>query len=64
MAIVAKIDIYDDETGKYYAKDYVMPPTKTDKSYEDLSMGYFFGFHIRIREEKEIEDGKENPRNV
>ena len=46
--IVAKVSVYDDETGKVYAKDKIIAPSKTDYDYDELSTGYMFGFHLRI----------------
>lgn len=46
--IVAKISVYDDETGIVYARDKIITPSDIDHDYDDLSTGYAFGFHLRV----------------
>ena len=46
--IVAKVSVYDDETGEVYVRDKIIPPSDIDQDYDDLSTAYAFGFHLRV----------------
>ena len=48
MAVVAKVDIFDDETGKVYTQGMLVHPTISDTDYDDLCESYLFAFRIRI----------------
>lgn len=48
MAIVAKVDIFDDETGKEYVQNKLIHPTVSDTDFDDLCESHLFAFRIRI----------------
>ena len=65
MAIRAKIDIYDDETGIEYVRNKVLEPTIVDDDPCELSVGYVWMLKLRIArdvlpEYKENTNDKDN----
>lgn len=46
--VVAKIEVFDDETGRVYAKDKLIQPVKENLDFDDLSTSYLFAFHLRV----------------
>ena len=61
--IVAKVSVYDDETGEVYARDKIIPPCDIDHDYDDLSTVYAFGFHLRVLN-KNLDDVLKGDENV
>ena len=52
--IVAKVDVYDSESGRYFCMNKLIEPMMNDADFDDLSTTYTFGFKIRISN-KEVE---------
>lgn len=46
--VVAKIEVFDDETGRVYAKNQLIHPVKEDQDFDDISTSYLFAFKIRV----------------
>lgn len=44
----AIVTVFDEETGRVYAKDKLIHPAKEDQDFDDLSTGYVFAFHLRV----------------
>lgn len=44
----AIVTVFDEETGRVFAKDKLIYPVKEDQDFDDLSTGYAFAFHLRV----------------
>lgn len=46
--VVAKIEVFDDETGQVFAKDKLIQPVKENLDFDVPSTSYLFAFKIRV----------------